>query len=498
MDVLRIKIYISNIDFDLCKIDPKYIKDIKGQESNSASPTDIWFITFNKEVYYNYTNPIKKAVFKIYINPDSIKTYYNWGERRLNSFRGLDYEFNIYKHKILPLIQNKICPNFITCIASGSSCSYTNLKKLLKYKIPENHLKRNIKYILNEQDNRPSIDNNINSHDIIDTYDANQLKYNIICTKSIDKTTTRTFKDILVERSIDERAILEIYFQISVSCYLMSLSKMMHNDLHFGNIFIEKLNEVETITYIINNKLYILNTQYKIYIYDFDRSFAVSLGNNVLLEDYCHGYFTCNEFFENYDIVRSLCILITYVSSKKTFVNKLSRCLSDIEYTERSIYEFAYFKKDIRRYKFYDTLTILNKIGSALKIDNTVKNIHNIQLKNVFICDKDENFDENGNFILNEEYYFHMLNEHLKIDIYDIEVNNLFEINQFRDINELSSKSSSTVFYTPKVSSNSRSSRRSSRGSRRSSRGLGGRRSGSEIRPRTIMEYMYNLFGFRS
>ena len=39
---------ISNIDFDLCKIDPKYIKDIKGQESNSASPTDIWFITFNK------------------------------------------------------------------------------------------------------------------------------------------------------------------------------------------------------------------------------------------------------------------------------------------------------------------------------------------------------------------------------------------------------------------------------------------------------------------
>ena len=64
-----------------------------------------------------------------------------------------------------------------------------------------------------------------------------------------------------------------------------------------------------------------------------------------------------------------------------------------------------------------------------------------------------------------------MLNEHLKIDIYDIEVNNLFEINPFRDINELSSKSSSTVFYTPKVSSNSRSSRRSSRGSRRSSRG---------------------------
>ena len=115
-----------------------------------------------------------------------------------------------------------------------------------------------------------------------------------------------------------------------------------------------------------------------------------------------------------------------------------------------------------------------------------------------------------------------MLNEHLKIDIYDIEVNNLFEINPFRDINELSSKSSSTVFYTPKVSSNSRrssrgSSRRSSRGSSRrgsrrslrgsrrssrglggSSRGLGGRRSGSEIRPRTIMEYMYNLFGFRS
>ena len=42
----------------------------------------------------------------------------------------------------------------------------------------------------------------------------------------------------------------------------MSLSKMMHNDLHFGNIFIEKLNEVETITYIINNKLYILNTQF--------------------------------------------------------------------------------------------------------------------------------------------------------------------------------------------------------------------------------------------
>ena len=42
---------IIKYDTDVCKLSP-YIKEVKGFDSRSASPTDTWVILFKDNVYY--------------------------------------------------------------------------------------------------------------------------------------------------------------------------------------------------------------------------------------------------------------------------------------------------------------------------------------------------------------------------------------------------------------------------------------------------------------
>jgi hypothetical protein len=61
---------------------------------------------------------------------------------------------------------------------------------------------------------------------------------------------------------------------------------MTHNDLHYENIWVERLPIPKNITYILNGISYtFINTEHNAMIFDFDRSYVQRLGKNILLSD---------------------------------------------------------------------------------------------------------------------------------------------------------------------------------------------------------------------
>lgn len=457
---------IDNIDFDACNINPDYIEKIEGLQSNSSSFTDIWFLHFKHNVYYNYINSITSGVYKIFINNDTL-------EDSNNNILALKYEFNIYKYKILPLIENNISPSFIRCLSSGENCSYDNLFNILNNKLEElnsdqihANLKRNIYYMFSKLKNRPAINNikpntrfinekiHNKENDII-----NKFKYNIIFTKSINTDTTRTLEEFLdestlpLERDTDRQNIVwELLFQIAVSCYMMSLSRMNHNDLHFANIFVEELDELTTFAYIINGKTYILNTRFRPYIYDFDQSFAESLGENPFLNGLpCEKAFLCNDFVENSDILFVLSYMFTYFYKSQRILTAVIENPNLLKIQTFLLKFIEIFKGISNRQinlrtvefesKFVDTFKIIDNISKyVVNLKNNISKEHHIQHENIYVCDKDRNFHD-GEFIKDEEYYYDMLKMHLNIDFDDVEFNALRNMKVYSSKRTQSAKS---------------------------------------------------------
>ena len=95
--------------------------------------------------------------------------------------------------------------------------------------------------------------------------------------------------------------LISILFQIFYTLHVFSNNRLRHNDLHFGNIFVENTT-ADYFEYVID-----ANTTYRVptfgkcaKIYDFDRSF-VGYENTALTNDYCNDYGTCNQDNPVYD-----------------------------------------------------------------------------------------------------------------------------------------------------------------------------------------------------
>lgn len=335
---------------DACKV-VQTIDSIEGFESKSSSLTDIWKVTFKDNIVYN-NKKIDNAIIKWYIDPESFKksrnillfdnnTFLNI----LTSLQSLDYERRVYRDIIRPVLDASICPHFVKYLASGKQCKstdllntlYTNIitvnnPRVFDENIAYKKLLTNFLYTLYTNRNyRPSatatfggdsvidrdgyvVDNNTLLNEIF-TRNINEplehFKYNMLVTEYIPRSIT--FADLYRDKSLyyDE---LKTIFQVAVGCYVMSLSRLVHNDLHWNNVMLKSLNNPVLFTYKIDDQ-YIQFPHDKIaLIYDFDRAYAIILGNNPTLDGYlCDRYSQCNKFIANKDIIKF--IAYKYVNS---------------------------------------------------------------------------------------------------------------------------------------------------------------------------------------
>lgn len=288
------------------------IKNIKGIESSSASNTDTWIATFRYKTTYE-NKPIEKGFLKIFLSD-------------------LVYEIQTYE-KIMTLYDNNICTNFVKYLNSCINCTSKDLLTLLSGKtilddknIVQN-LNRNIAYMTNKFKNRPAIDEItlISYRNILDEH-----KYNILLLEYVEPIT---FYNWIMENEYTPKFNIELWnivFQICVGCYSLSLSKILHNDMHMGNIFIKEFPTEITSLYYINGKPIIIKSKYKPLIYDFDRAYTERLGENEFIKGK-ETYSLKNFYIENKDIIKVFCFIYNVLPMYRKYIldlvskNKIGR-----------------------------------------------------------------------------------------------------------------------------------------------------------------------------
>jgi len=165
----------------------------------------------------------------------------------------------------------------------------------------------------------------------------------------------------------------------------MSLSKMVHNDLHSNNIYVEKMNKPISITYIFSNnsgkevKYVLTNQMYKIYVYDFDRAYCERLGENVVLNLKCDISSQCNLYIENKDMLKILCSItrrMPHFPTNMGFVPFITNNINLQKYWH-DIFTWKKTKKDMSKCRLRNSNHITADIGKYQGCFNSTTILHN-------------------------------------------------------------------------------------------------------------------------
>lgn len=306
---------------ELCNLQP--IKVI-GLTSNSMSNSDQWIVTIADGT---------KLFIKIFvedINPN------------------LEYEILIYERIIKPLVKNHICPFFIPYVGSGNKCTFTTLLQMITgnidgdhVELDKNRLLRNLYFIylltkfpnLNEQQsrfiehfhsttsntlNRPTLQNTTlydtgTFETIIDTISFKYLILHAILpnTYTIKETNLSNIPVEIKHTVQTDSEKFAILYMIIYTCMILSMSNTIHNDLHLGNIYIHKMSTPINYQFEYRGGAFDVSHRftsiYKVMVYDFDNSYASSIGPNpYLTPTYCAKYNYCNKNNPLVDLKRVL------------------------------------------------------------------------------------------------------------------------------------------------------------------------------------------------
>lgn len=127
----------------------------------------------------------------------------------------------------------------------------------------------------------------------------------------------------------DKKEFISIMFQVFYTLREMFMSKVKHNDLHTGNIWIDVLPDYKDMIYFINDNEYAqLRTKYIVKIYDFDlSSFTKGDLQNDAVKQMCVPYGICSNENPYFDI-HTVCYYLIKYSWKpfvEDFVNEVIR-----------------------------------------------------------------------------------------------------------------------------------------------------------------------------
>jgi hypothetical protein len=309
------------------------IQKVTGLASNSASPSDTWLLEFKPGTIYidsgGKSIEIPRAFCKIFIQPDSFE---QWLENmratnemaslykiRFITLQGLSYELRFSEFVQNTIIDGKKSPHFIRTFATGDSCEIKDVIQTLEkggISFSTASFGRNMYYSLNLNPTRPSI-----SDPTIPSWPKNwdEFRFSFLLTQQIDNTT-RTVYDWIRNSQTRPHFLSELFlilFQVCQACYALYSEEACHNDLHDGNVWLTIRPEIKkNVKYVINSKNYVFpGISILVRIFDFDRSYAESLGPNMLLESsVCPKEGQCNNVVEPKDFIKFLCYVVRKIA----------------------------------------------------------------------------------------------------------------------------------------------------------------------------------------
>ena len=173
----------------------------------------------------------------------------------------LEYEARMYKYITENIVMRNISPNFIPILGSGS-CTVDSIKRSLE--------------------SAPDFDRKAVLYDKIAFLNAEfpgmDLKY--IITGSFKNFEELYDSLIRLHDAGDRDGFASLIFQGFYALYVMAKYEIRHGDLHFGNILVETLDIPVRLHFNINGNEVIFETPYILKIFDLDRSYNESVGDN--------------------------------------------------------------------------------------------------------------------------------------------------------------------------------------------------------------------------
>lgn len=288
--------YITDICSDMFAIINNFTT---GLQSNSASKSDQWMTTIHID------DNVFNLFIKIYVLDDSIDSTQTTIDHFPIGTHGLIYETEVYK-QVISILQD-VCPFFVYYYGSctktfqeiiqmiqphifneGESCSRHIIRNLYYlYVIQKSYssydefdLRFIEKYCPERKCIRPTLYEN--TEDTSDIQIMIQRLYNIPFRYNVLDSMEKTLHKSISMFEVPSKWTL--YFQIVYTLLVMVLQGLNHNDLHLGNVFIEKLSQPVILTFTITFReqvhTFSFITEYIIRIYDFDLSFSTSIGIN--------------------------------------------------------------------------------------------------------------------------------------------------------------------------------------------------------------------------
>jgi hypothetical protein len=270
---------------DVCQMSKCVIK-IKGRASNSGSPTDTWMCklqrgtTFRGESY-------KRMFLKFGIAPRPFLSRRHQHDIDFlfakQSSLGLQFEIRVYDRIISPLL-NGICPNFVRSLLVSHNCTYDDLLTTLtrgldvhlSKKAVMNRLNRSIYYMTHAEPERPAV----HVDPTMDYPEPDpEFRYMVLTTQHDDVVTYHEW----LKTKTTEADLNTVSLQLFIALHAMAQCKLMHNDLHGDNIFIQTLEEPRHMQYEIDGVQIAFLTRLLVLVYDFDRATCPSLGENLFV-----------------------------------------------------------------------------------------------------------------------------------------------------------------------------------------------------------------------
>lgn len=318
-----------------------------GYESNSASPTDIIEC---ENVEDNIT-----LIGKVFINEIGI-IHKNTQEHQMkynNIF--LEREVMIYTFILNKLIIPYNMRNLLS-IYDTVNITFNKFANWLYNSINLNqdnvyyNLLRNTKFLLRLPEirkyRRPSLtqenDKIPTENDLFVRYDKNNIirldktKYTILFTPKINQLSLKNFV-ISNKEILHPTEFMNYMFVLFTTIKQLSDKGINQNDLHWGNILMnndEFNNDVlfqKKYFYVYNDKVLIIDNDFTLIIYDFDR--AVIKNENIKeLEQYARAG-NCSKFHPKRDVTKNICSMYHYIESYLLEHNfeQYSNILNDIE-----------------------------------------------------------------------------------------------------------------------------------------------------------------------
>ena len=350
----------GKIDLQVCKIDKNRLRDVQMHPKSSASPSEVIFANL-----IDYTSSGDQFKFpismKIWLDVTGVPCWYL---KQINydstDVEGLKYELDVYKNIINKIISSDESPNFIPFIGYGecllqdickhigkNNCKrlmddldkyyYLIMKKypqtrlciMMTYRPPDSKslnkmLQPNAKSLekLDEIGNKFQNDEENLEFDRIeklnDVFDQTiRKKINDGINNKIHRLRKkyRKIEDDFYRQHFSKiwntQTGKEILFQIVYSLAVMDKYRLVHHDLHIGNILIRKYKNLFKRVYEINGKKYLIQTRYQPYIFDWDLAYSEELGDNMKLSTHEYKKNNIRNKYDNrFDLYVIFCILL--------------------------------------------------------------------------------------------------------------------------------------------------------------------------------------------